>query len=158
MLGGLSWRLTLPDFLSPRAGCPLPRARAPKGSCTPSLDRHRACQAADSRSDQGELARVASTRGWVTCPGERNQTCSDPACAVGAKCKRLAELGLAGNGTPLRCKDIARCGARTRKGTPTRDYAGIASRASPRIGSGNFAQRLWNLTRHFPRYPQIREP
>jgi hypothetical protein len=36
----------------------------------------------------------------------------------GAKCKRMAELGLAGDGTLLRRKDRSRCGARTRKGTP----------------------------------------
>jgi hypothetical protein len=57
-------------------------------------------------------------RGWIVCPGKRQRTCSDPACAIGAKCKCMAELGLAGDGTQLRRKDRPRCGARTRKGVP----------------------------------------
>jgi hypothetical protein len=56
--------------------------------------------------------------GWFGCPGNRRRTCSDSACAIGASCKRMAELGLAGDGTPLWRKDRPRCGARTRKGTP----------------------------------------
>jgi hypothetical protein len=55
-------------------------------------------------------------RGWIVCPGKRDKTCSDPACGVGGKCKRLAELRLVGDGSPLRRKDRPRCGARTRKG------------------------------------------
>jgi hypothetical protein len=55
---------------------------------------------------------------WFGCPGNRRRTCSDPACGIGATCKRTAELGLAGDGSPLRRKDRPRCGARTRKGTP----------------------------------------
>ena len=57
-------------------------------------------------------------RGWIVCAGNRNRSCSDPACGIGGKCKRLAELGLAGNGFPLCRKDRPRCGARTRKGVP----------------------------------------
>jgi len=56
--------------------------------------------------------------GWFVCPGKRQRTCSDPACAIGASCERMAELGLAGDGSPLRRKDRLRCGARTRKGAP----------------------------------------
>src|SRR5215207_9143830 len=56
--------------------------------------------------------------GWFTCPGNRRRTCSDAACAIGAKCKRMAELGLAGDGSPLPRKDRPRCGAQTRKDTP----------------------------------------
>ena len=56
--------------------------------------------------------------GWFGCPGRWQRTCSDPDCAIGARCKRMAELGLAGDGTPLRRKDRPRCGAQTRKGTP----------------------------------------
>ena len=56
--------------------------------------------------------------GWFGCPGNRRRTCSDPDCAIGAKCKRMAALGLAGDGSPLRRKDRPRCGARTRKGDP----------------------------------------
>ena len=37
--------------------------------------------------------------GWHGCPGDRRRTCSDPACGVSATCKRMAELGLAGDGT-----------------------------------------------------------
>jgi hypothetical protein len=55
--------------------------------------------------------------GWHGCAGDRRRACSDPACAIGAKCKRMAQLGLAGDGTPLRRKDRPRCGAQTRKGT-----------------------------------------
>jgi hypothetical protein len=57
-------------------------------------------------------------RGWIVCAGNRYRSCSDPACGIGGKCKRLAELGLAGDGSPLRRKDRPRRGARTRKGTP----------------------------------------
>ncbi len=57
-------------------------------------------------------------RGWVVCPAKRHRICSDPACGVGSNCKRLAELGLAGDGSTLRRKDRPRCGARTRKRTP----------------------------------------
>jgi hypothetical protein len=56
--------------------------------------------------------------GWFGCPGRWQRTCSDPACTIGTRCKRMAELGLAGDGSPLRRKDRPRCGARTRKGTP----------------------------------------
>jgi hypothetical protein len=56
--------------------------------------------------------------GWHGCPGNRRRTCSDAECSIGAKCKRTAELGLAGDGSPLRRKDRPRCGAKTRKGTP----------------------------------------
>lgn len=55
---------------------------------------------------------------WIVCPANRQRTCSDPACIIGSKCKRLAELGLAGDGSSLRQKDRPRCGARTRKGAP----------------------------------------
>ena len=33
-------------------------------------------------------------RGWIVCPAKRQRTCSDPACSVGAKCQRMAELGV----------------------------------------------------------------
>jgi hypothetical protein len=56
--------------------------------------------------------------GWFGCPGNRRRTCSDLACTIGASCKRMAELGLAGDGSPLRRKERPRCGARTRKGAP----------------------------------------
>jgi len=56
--------------------------------------------------------------GWIVCPATRDRTCSDSACGIGGKCKRLAALGLAGDGSPLRRKDRPRCGARTRKGVP----------------------------------------
>jgi hypothetical protein len=57
-------------------------------------------------------------RGWIVCPGKWQRTCSDPLCSIGAKCKRLAALGLAGDRSPLRRKERPRCGARTRKGLP----------------------------------------
>jgi hypothetical protein len=57
-------------------------------------------------------------RGWIVCPAKRQRTCSDPACSVGAKCQRMAELGLAGDGSPLPRRDRPSCGARTRKGAP----------------------------------------
>jgi hypothetical protein len=46
-------------------------------------------------------------RGWIVCPAKRQRTCSDPACSVGAKCKRMAQLGLTGDGSPLQRKDQA---------------------------------------------------
>jgi len=57
-------------------------------------------------------------RGWLICPATRDLTCSDSACGIGGKCKRLAEIGLAGDGSPLRRKDRPRCGAWTRTGAP----------------------------------------
>ena len=56
--------------------------------------------------------------GWIVCPAKRHLTCSDSACGIGGKCKRLAELGLAGDGSPLRRKDRPRCGAWTQTGAP----------------------------------------
>ena len=56
--------------------------------------------------------------GWFVCPGRWQRTCSDLACGIGANCKHMAELGLAGDGSPLRRKDRPHCGARTRKGAP----------------------------------------
>jgi hypothetical protein len=56
--------------------------------------------------------------GWFGCPAKGQRTCSDPECGIGAKCKPMAELGLAGDGTPLRRKERPRCCARTRKGVP----------------------------------------
>ena len=57
-------------------------------------------------------------RGWFVCPGKWQRGCSDPDCAIGARCKRMAELGLAGDGSPLARRDRPSCGARTRKGAP----------------------------------------
>jgi hypothetical protein len=57
-------------------------------------------------------------RGWIVCPANRQKTCSDPACGVGANCKRMAELGLAGDGSALRRDERPPCGARTQSGTP----------------------------------------
>jgi hypothetical protein len=56
--------------------------------------------------------------GWFTCPGNRRRTCSASACGVGASCQRMGELGLSGDGSPLRRKDRPRCVARTRAGEP----------------------------------------
>jgi hypothetical protein len=57
-------------------------------------------------------------RGWIVCPAKRLRTCSDPNCIIGSKCKRLAEIGLAGDRLPLPKKDRPRCGALTGSGTP----------------------------------------
>jgi hypothetical protein len=35
--------------------------------------------------------------GWFGCPGRWQRTCSDPNCAIGARCKRMIELGVAGD-------------------------------------------------------------
>jgi len=56
--------------------------------------------------------------GWIVCPATRDLTCSDSACGIGGKCNRLAEIGLAGDGSPLRRKDRPRCGAWTQTGAP----------------------------------------
>jgi hypothetical protein len=55
--------------------------------------------------------------GWFVCPGKWQRTCSNPVCSIGATCKRLAELGLVGDGSPLRRKERPRCDARTRQGS-----------------------------------------
>src|SRR5680860_422131 len=52
-------------------------------------------------------------QGWIGCPADRHRTCSDPACGIGAWCRRMAELGLAGDGSPLRLKERPCCGAGT---------------------------------------------
>ena len=57
-------------------------------------------------------------RGWLVCPATRDLTCSDPTCGAGGKCKSLAELGLAGDRSPLQRRERPRCGAKTRKGVP----------------------------------------
>src|SRR6476469_3953172 len=54
--------------------------------------------------------------GWIVCPDTRDLTCSDPVCGIGSTCQSLFELGLAGDGSPLRRRLRPRCGARTRKG------------------------------------------
>lgn len=56
--------------------------------------------------------------GWFVCPGKWQRGCSDSDCAFGARCKRMAELGLAGDASPLPRRDRPNCGARTRKGAP----------------------------------------
>jgi hypothetical protein len=56
--------------------------------------------------------------GWFGCAARWQPTCSDRACAIGARCKRMADLGLAGDGSPLPRRDRPCCGAQTRKGTP----------------------------------------
>jgi hypothetical protein len=56
--------------------------------------------------------------GWFICPGKRQRGCSDPDCAIGASCKQMRELGLAGDGFPLPRRNRPTCGAQTRKGEP----------------------------------------
>ena len=94
--------------------------------------------------------------GWHGCPGQPHRTCSDSACRVGATCKCLAALGLAGDRSPLPRKDRPCCGARTRKGTACllrvepgkrrcRLHGGLS--AGPRTAEGKeriaAAQRKW---------------
>jgi hypothetical protein len=58
-------------------------------------------------------------RGWLVCPGRRRDaTCDDPGCNVGAACRELRALGLAGDGSPLPRRQRPKCGARNRRGEP----------------------------------------
>ena len=68
------------------------------------------------------------------CPANRHKTCSDPACGIGAKCKRLAELGLAGDGLAAPTKgppSLRRSGSQQALGPPPR-----ARRGSQRRNAG----------------------
>jgi len=94
------------------------------------LEQRRAEEARRKGAIDAALAKAAPPRvsrenwtdwnryGWFGCPGRRQRTYSDPACDIGANCKRMAELGLAGDGSSLRRKDRPHCGAWTLKGTP----------------------------------------
>jgi hypothetical protein len=56
--------------------------------------------------------------GWFVCPGKWQRGYSDPDCVIGARCRRMAALGLAGDGSPLSRRDRPSCAAQTRKGAP----------------------------------------
>jgi hypothetical protein len=94
------------------------------------LEKEREKEAARRAAIESAIAKPAPPRvskqnwtdwnryGWFGCPGKWQRTCSDAVCGLGARCKRMAEFGLAGDGSPLRRKDRPRCGARTRQGAP----------------------------------------
>ncbi|WP_370640260.1 HGGxSTG domain-containing protein [Aurantimonas sp. HBX-1] len=54
--------------------------------------------------------------GWLVCPATRNRVCDKTACSVGARCKRLGDIGLAGDKTALSWNERPTCGALNRKG------------------------------------------
>jgi hypothetical protein len=56
--------------------------------------------------------------GFVTCPRTGRTTCFDPVCGIGAACRAMQAIGLAGDGSPLARQDRPRCGARNRQGQP----------------------------------------
>jgi hypothetical protein len=51
------------------------------------------------------------------CP-DSGQFCENRACGIGADCRKLAELGFAGDRTPLPRKRRPACGAKNRRGEP----------------------------------------
>jgi hypothetical protein len=48
---------------------------------------------------------------FFACP-RRCTTCADPKCKIGSACLAMREIGLDGNGGPLRRRDRPKCGAR----------------------------------------------
>jgi hypothetical protein len=59
---------------------------------------------------------LAAWRSWheyefFACP-RRGTTCADPKCKIGSACLAMREIGLDGNGGPLRRRDRPKCGAR----------------------------------------------
>jgi hypothetical protein len=54
---------------------------------------------------------------FFACP-RRCTTCADPKCKIGSACLAMREIGLDGNGAPLRRRERPRCGARNRQGEP----------------------------------------
>jgi hypothetical protein len=49
--------------------------------------------------------------GFFACP-RIGTTCADPKCKIGSACLAMREIGLDGNGGPLRRRDRPKCGAR----------------------------------------------
>jgi hypothetical protein len=54
---------------------------------------------------------------FFACP-RRGTTCADPKCKIGSACLAMREIGLDGNGGPLRRRERPKCGARNRQGEP----------------------------------------
>jgi hypothetical protein len=69
--------------------------------------------------------------GWFVCPGKWQRGCSDPDCVIGARCRRMAALGLAGDGSPLSRRDRPSCAAQTRKGAPCLGSSGTRKTTLP---------------------------
>ena len=66
-----------------------------------------------------EVWRTWHRLGYVVCPASKLQrTCSRRQCGIGADCRQLRALGLAGNRMPLPQKKRPLCGARNRRGKP----------------------------------------
>jgi hypothetical protein len=54
--------------------------------------------------------------GWFVCAAYKRRACDDPACGMGASCKVMRAVGLAGDGSPLPRRLRPICGARNRRG------------------------------------------
>ena len=57
--------------------------------------------------------------GWVVCPARpnrRSKHCGSAGCSMGASCWRMADLGLTGDGRPIKRRRRVLCEARTRAG------------------------------------------
>jgi hypothetical protein len=89
----------------------------------------------EERARKWELARIIAAgppagsginlavwRSWhehevFVCP-RRRTTCDKFECNVGSACLAMREIGLDGNGAPLRRRERPKCGARNRQGEP----------------------------------------
>ena len=56
--------------------------------------------------------------GWIACPADKRLACKDRACGLGASCRAMEAIGLAGDGSPLPRRARPMCGARNRQGKP----------------------------------------
>jgi hypothetical protein len=65
---------------------------------------------------------LAAWPSWYECEffacHRRGTTCADPKCKIGSACLAMREIGLDGNGGPLRRRERPKCGARNRQGEP----------------------------------------
>jgi hypothetical protein len=79
---------------------------------------------------------LAAWRSWheyefFACP-RRGTTCADPKCKIGSACLAMREIGLDGNGGPLRRRERPKCGARNGKVSPA---LFVSSRERRAVGS-----------------------
>src|SRR4051812_14616725 len=68
----------------------------------------------------GSGINLAAWRSWhefFVCPRHRT-TCDKLECEVASACLVMREIGLDGNGAPLRRRERPKCGARNRQGEP----------------------------------------
>jgi hypothetical protein len=88
--------------------------------------------------------------GLIGCPADKRSACKRRACGIGASCRAMEALGLAGDGSPLPRRARPMCGARNRQGKPCavrvepgkrrcRFHGGLST--GPRTAKGKCASR-----------------